>query len=58
MATVESYGTYTLESMSDGTYRVGGTTINDYGGPWSGGPIIAADTFNGVNAVVFGVSSI
>ncbi len=56
MATVESYGTYTLESMSDGTYQADGVTIKDFGGtPWAGGPIIAADTYNGVKAVVFGI---
>ncbi len=54
--TIENYGTFTLESMGDGTYQADGVTIKDFGGtPWTGGPIIAADTYNGVKAVVFGI---
>ena len=54
---VESFGDRTLYRMSDGTYRVdslAGELIKDYGGSvWQGGTILAANTFNGSNAVLF-----
>lgn len=54
---VEGFGDRTLYRMSDGTYRidsVSGELIKDYGGSvWQGGTILAANTFNGSNAVLF-----
>ena len=63
MATlIESFGTVALFNNSDGSFSVQDTadgansykTIKDYGQSiWRGGPIVAADYYNGSRAVVF-----
>ena len=60
MAIIESYGTYTLELSPDGTYQVDGHAIrhsdNIIYHYSNGGFIIAADTYDGVKAIVFDVA--
>ena len=54
---IESFGSYSLYRMGDGTYRVNsleGEQIKDAGGQaWTGGGVVAVDDVNGVRTIAF-----
>jgi len=54
---IESFGSYSLYRMGDGTYRVNsleGEQIKDAGGQiWTGGEVVAVDDVNGVRTIAF-----
>ncbi|MDA8920720.1 hypothetical protein N9J30_00370 [Gammaproteobacteria bacterium] len=54
---IESFGSYSLYRMGDGTYRVNsleGEQIKDAGGQvWTGGGVVAVDDINGVRTIAF-----